>query len=178
VDTLAVVVSAMAEAVRDSFAAMGLPLPPWREGRALVSKWLPDDYQDTAVPRRPASLLLLPPGSLAQSRSSRGSCSGARARRELPASRRSSAGAGVAAAAARAGDGFQPARVVTGFAVAPKWCGGGGEEAAGGAAGGAGAGRPGGQAAAVAVAGQARAAANRDRLAQLLPPMRTVRLGA
>jgi hypothetical protein len=70
-----------------------------------VSKWLPDDYQDTAVPR----------------------------------------------------------------------CG---EAAGGGAADGAGAGRPGWLAAAGAVAGQARAAANRDRLAQLLPPMRTVRLGA
>jgi hypothetical protein len=175
VDTLAVVVSAMAEAVRDSFAAMGLPLPPWRESRALVSKWLPDEYQDTAVPRRPPSLLLLPPSSLAQSRSSRGSC--ARAQGELQASRRSCAGAS-AAGAARAGEAFQPARVVTGFAVPPKRCGGGGDAAAA-AAGSGGAGGPSGQAGAGALAaGQVRAAANRDRLAQLLPPMRTVRLGA
>jgi hypothetical protein len=159
VDALAVVVSVMAEAVRGSFACMGLPLPPWRESRALLSKWLPNQYNDVPVPGRGGGLQFLPPGSLASMRG------GARLR--------GSAAARPGPAVALVCDRFQPARVVSGFFVALGWHGARGQAAAD--CGSSAAGPPGSVGAA---AGQARVAANRARLAQLLPPMRTFRLGA
>lgn len=161
VDTLAVVVSMMADAMKECFAKLRQPLPPWRESFALISKWLPDQYTDTAVPKQPRSALYLPPGSYASARSVRSSASSA-ARAAVDA-RRSNSGAGVTSK-------YLSAKVVHGFSVAPAFTPkaaavmAGAEGKAGDAVAGA--------------AGKLRVAANWEVLQKLLPPMRTVKLGA
>jgi hypothetical protein len=43
----------LAAGMRLVFLQLGQPLPPWRERRALLSKWLPEVYSDEVIPLQP-----------------------------------------------------------------------------------------------------------------------------
>jgi hypothetical protein len=48
----------MAAATRLLFHQLGAPLPPWREPRAVLSRWVPpaaDGFEDALVPLLPAT---------------------------------------------------------------------------------------------------------------------------
>lgn len=50
---LAPLVGMMSAAIRLCFKQLGVPLPPWREGRAVLSKWISDVFVDEPVPLMP-----------------------------------------------------------------------------------------------------------------------------
>jgi uncharacterized protein (TIGR01615 family) len=52
-------VGLMAAGMRLCFKSAGVPLPPWREGRAMLSMWVPEAHDDEALP-----LLLAPDAKL------------------------------------------------------------------------------------------------------------------
>jgi hypothetical protein len=56
---LAPLVGLMSAGMRLCFKQAGVPLPPWREGRAVLSRWLPEAYEEEAPP-----LVPLPDGAL------------------------------------------------------------------------------------------------------------------
>jgi hypothetical protein len=56
---LAPLVRLMSAGMRLCFKQAGVPLPPWREGRAVLSRWLPEAYEEEAPP-----LVPLPDGAL------------------------------------------------------------------------------------------------------------------
>jgi hypothetical protein len=50
---LLVVAKLLAAGMRLVFRQLNTPLPPWREPHAVLSKWLPESFQDEAVPLQP-----------------------------------------------------------------------------------------------------------------------------
>eukprot|EP00775_Hariotina_reticulata_P006618 gene6618-6846_t len=48
--SLAPLVGLMSAGIRLCFRQAGIPLPPWREGRAVLSKWVPEVYEEAALP--------------------------------------------------------------------------------------------------------------------------------
>jgi hypothetical protein len=56
-ESLTLVASIMAAATRLLFRQLALPLPPWREPRTVLSRWMspePDAFEDVQVPLLPA----------------------------------------------------------------------------------------------------------------------------
>jgi hypothetical protein len=56
-ESLTLVASIMAAATRLLFRQLALPLPPWREPRVVLSRWVsaePDAFEDEQVPLLPA----------------------------------------------------------------------------------------------------------------------------
>lgn len=50
---LAPIVGLMSAGIRLCFRQAGIPLPPWREGRAVLSKWVTELHEDEQLPMLP-----------------------------------------------------------------------------------------------------------------------------